>query len=45
MTWNFVPHSDSGELNFMKLPMTLRVGDFNLDGFPDLLAVLGNTLG
>ena len=45
VTWNFEPHINEGHLEFMKMPITLRVGDFNLDGYPDLLAVLGNKLG
>ena len=45
VTWNFEPEINNGKLDFMNLPITLRVGDYNLDGFPDLLAVLGNKLG
>ena len=45
VTWGFVPHSDKTSLGFMEIPITLRVGDFNLDGYPDLIAVLGNSLG
>ena len=45
MTWGFVPRVDKAALDFMEIPITLRAGDFNLDGFPDLLAVLGNSLG
>ncbi|XP_026874476.1 T-cell immunomodulatory protein isoform X2 [Electrophorus electricus] len=41
--WGFVspPHNPSeGEL---ELPITLHLGDYNLDGFPDALAILCNT--
>ncbi|XP_053402871.1 T-cell immunomodulatory protein-like [Mercenaria mercenaria] len=44
-TWNFIPQDQSGAPEFLKVPITLRVGDFNLDGFPDLLAVVGNATG
>ncbi|KAL4234417.1 T-cell immunomodulatory protein [Mactra antiquata] len=45
LTWNFIPVSKTGAPGFMRVPITLRVGDFNLDGFPDILAVLGNHTG
>lgn len=36
--WSFVPGTPSQ-------PLSLHVGDYNLDGFPDALAVLRNTSG
>lgn len=39
--WGFVPPS-SAELH---APITLHLGDYNLDGFPDALAILRNTSG
>ncbi|KAI1890185.1 hypothetical protein AGOR_G00171080 [Albula goreensis] len=39
--WGFVPPS-VGELHG---PITLHLGDYNLDGFPDALAILRNTSG
>ncbi|GFR81540.1 T-cell immunomodulatory protein [Elysia marginata] len=29
--------------SWLSLPMTLRIGDFNLDGYPDALAILSDT--
>ncbi|XP_052815066.1 T-cell immunomodulatory protein-like [Mya arenaria] len=40
--WNFLPPGKSGAPSFITVPPTLRVGDFNLDSHPDLIAVLGN---
>ncbi|XP_072574334.1 T-cell immunomodulatory protein [Paramormyrops kingsleyae] len=40
--WGFVPPQSKRELRF---PITLHLGDYNLDGFPDALAVLRNTSG
>ncbi|XP_076113083.1 T-cell immunomodulatory protein-like isoform X4 [Mytilus galloprovincialis] len=42
MDWNFVP-PDKTPAGMHKIPITVRVGDYNLDGYPDLLAVLRNT--
>ncbi|CAG2250154.1 ITFG1 [Mytilus edulis] len=42
MDWNFVP-PDQNPGGMDKIPITVRVGDYNLDGYPDLLAVLRNT--
>lgn len=36
--WSFVPGTGSQ-------PLALHFGDYNLDGFPDALAVLRNTSG
>ncbi|XP_060587472.1 T-cell immunomodulatory protein-like [Ruditapes philippinarum] len=44
-SWNFIPPNQSGAPDFLTVPITLRVGDFNLDGFPDLLGVVGNATG
>ncbi|XP_048886004.1 T-cell immunomodulatory protein [Brienomyrus brachyistius] len=38
--WGFVPLPSE-----LRLPITLHLGDYNLDGFPDALAVLKNTSG
>ncbi|XP_069822352.1 T-cell immunomodulatory protein isoform X2 [Dendropsophus ebraccatus] len=40
--WGFVPQ-DSTRLP--SLPITLHVGDYNMDGYPDALAILRNTSG
>ncbi|KAG7468551.1 hypothetical protein MATL_G00144130 [Megalops atlanticus] len=43
--WGFVlplPQPPAGELH---PPITLHLGDYNLDGFPDALAILRNTSG
>ncbi|XP_064194079.1 T-cell immunomodulatory protein [Anguilla rostrata] len=39
--WGFVPPT-AGELH---APITLHLGDYNLDGFPDALAILRNVSG
>uniref|UniRef100_A0A4W5MNT3 Integrin alpha FG-GAP repeat containing 1 n=1 Tax=Hucho hucho TaxID=62062 RepID=A0A4W5MNT3_9TELE len=42
--WGFVPPQTTppaGELN----PITLHLGDYNMDGFPDALVILRNTSG
>ncbi|XP_044283623.1 T-cell immunomodulatory protein isoform X2 [Varanus komodoensis] len=41
--WGFVPYnSDSAEFS---VPITLHIGDYNMDGYPDALAILRNTSG
>lgn len=42
MTWNFVPPS-SNPGSHTDLPITVRAGDYNLDGYPDLVVVLRNS--
>ncbi|KAK3085956.1 hypothetical protein FSP39_011271 [Pinctada imbricata] len=39
--WGFVPPVLSSDVGYN--PISLRVGDFNLDGYPDLLGVIKNT--
>ncbi|XP_041123716.1 T-cell immunomodulatory protein-like isoform X2 [Polyodon spathula] len=39
--WGFVPLETSALHN----PITLHLGDYNMDGFPDALAILRNTSG
>ncbi|XP_041078170.1 T-cell immunomodulatory protein isoform X1 [Polyodon spathula] len=39
--WSFVPLEASALHN----PITLHLGDYNMDGFPDALAILRNTSG
>ncbi|XP_076448760.1 T-cell immunomodulatory protein-like [Babylonia areolata] len=38
-TWQFAMNSNM-HLDWLSIPLALRIGDFNLDGFPDALAVL-----
>uniref|UniRef100_A0A8C5PZK1 Integrin alpha FG-GAP repeat containing 1 n=1 Tax=Leptobrachium leishanense TaxID=445787 RepID=A0A8C5PZK1_9ANUR len=38
--WGFVPPSSPASV-----PITLRIGDYNMDGYPDALAVLRDTSG
>lgn len=38
--WGFLPPSSPDSV-----PITLRIGDYNMDGFPDALAVLRDTSG
>ncbi|XP_075694501.1 T-cell immunomodulatory protein [Rhinoderma darwinii] len=40
--WAFVPQDST---HIPSLPITLHVGDYNMDGFPDALAILRNTSG
>ncbi|KAM4614394.1 T-cell immunomodulatory protein [Discoglossus pictus] len=40
--WGFVPPSPPLSLS---IPITLHVGDYNMDGYPDVLAILKNTSG
>ncbi|KAG8437335.1 hypothetical protein GDO86_008148 [Hymenochirus boettgeri] len=39
--WGFVP----SEHRSLSIPIALHIGDYNMDGFPDALAVLKDTLG
>ncbi|XP_056104422.1 T-cell immunomodulatory protein [Rhinichthys klamathensis goyatoka] len=41
--WGFVPPQDSSTLGELQMPITLHLGDYNLDGFPDALVILRNT--
>lgn len=36
--WNFF--TESLPLSWLEVPMALRFGDYNLDGFPDAVTVL-----
>ncbi|XP_062997314.1 T-cell immunomodulatory protein [Elgaria multicarinata webbii] len=41
--WGFVPYvEDSPEFS---VPISLHIGDYNMDGYPDALAILKNTSG
>lgn len=42
MTWNFVPPK-SNPGTYTDTPITVRAGDYNLDGYPDLVVVLRNS--
>lgn len=42
LIWGFVPVVNNIMSTQAKVPITLRVGDYNLDGYPDVLAVLYN---
>uniref|UniRef100_A0A8C0IRW5 Integrin alpha FG-GAP repeat containing 1 n=1 Tax=Chelonoidis abingdonii TaxID=106734 RepID=A0A8C0IRW5_CHEAB len=39
--WGFVPYKN----NQASVPITLHIGDYNMDGYPDALAILRNTSG
>ncbi|XP_053904852.1 T-cell immunomodulatory protein isoform X2 [Malaclemys terrapin pileata] len=39
--WGFVPYKN----NQSSVPITLHIGDYNMDGYPDALAILRNTSG
>uniref|UniRef100_A0A674KF93 Integrin alpha FG-GAP repeat containing 1 n=1 Tax=Terrapene triunguis TaxID=2587831 RepID=A0A674KF93_9SAUR len=39
--WGFVPYKN----NQSSVPITLHIGDYNMDGYPDALAILMNTSG
>lgn len=41
--WGFVPPPDKPPANEFHPLITLHLGDYNLDGFPDALAILKNT--
>ncbi|XP_067294171.1 T-cell immunomodulatory protein [Pseudorasbora parva] len=41
--WGFVPPQESSNLGELQIPITLHLGDYNLDGFPDALVILRNT--
>ncbi|KAJ8302635.1 hypothetical protein KUTeg_019031 [Tegillarca granosa] len=41
MIWGFFPNTKSPGINYNT--NTLRMGDFNLDGYPDILTVIQNT--
>ncbi|XP_057202349.1 T-cell immunomodulatory protein [Triplophysa rosa] len=41
--WGFVPPPDSPAVRELHSPITLHLGDYNLDGFPDALVILRNT--
>lgn len=43
--WGFVPFQGSSTSEELQIPITLHLGDYNLDGFPDALAILRNTSG
>ncbi|XP_006641432.3 T-cell immunomodulatory protein [Lepisosteus oculatus] len=42
--WGFVPPKTESQFNLYN-PITLHLGDYNMDGFPDALAILKNTTG
>nr|CAG4650038.1 EOG090X03KG [Sida crystallina] len=41
--WTFHPPASDGTVPFYQDTVTVRAGDFNLDGYPDLLVTLVNT--
>lgn len=43
--WGFVPPGQEPHPAEVPIPITLHVGDYNMDGYPDALAVLKNTSG
>ncbi|NWJ11176.1 TIP protein, partial [Crypturellus undulatus] len=43
--WGFVPYEKDGSSAADSFPITLHIGDYNMDGYPDALAILRNTSG
>ncbi|KAJ7985909.1 hypothetical protein DPEC_G00345360 [Dallia pectoralis] len=43
--WGFVPPLTNPPAGELHKPITLHLGDYNLDGFPDALVILRNTSG
>uniref|UniRef100_A0A8C8SYB7 Integrin alpha FG-GAP repeat containing 1 n=1 Tax=Pelusios castaneus TaxID=367368 RepID=A0A8C8SYB7_9SAUR len=43
--WGFVPYKNNQSSNEHSFPITLHIGDYNMDGYPDALAILRNTSG
>lgn len=41
--WGFVPPAEKPTTGELQIPITLHLGDYNLDGFPDALVILRNT--
>ena len=43
--WGFVKNQTDKTTSEVSFPMTLHIGDYNMDGYPDALAILKNTSG
>ncbi|KAK1330619.1 hypothetical protein QTO34_010815 [Cnephaeus nilssonii] len=43
--WGFVPFVQEQHPMEIPIPITLHIGDYNMDGYPDALAILKNTSG
>ncbi|XP_038610245.1 T-cell immunomodulatory protein [Tachyglossus aculeatus] len=43
--WGFVPIESESTPTELQIPITLHIGDYNMDGYPDALAILRNTTG
>ncbi|XP_068267661.1 T-cell immunomodulatory protein isoform X2 [Nyctibius grandis] len=43
--WGFVPYQNDTSSTEVSFPITLHIGDYNMDGYPDALAILKNTSG
>ncbi|XP_032854270.2 T-cell immunomodulatory protein isoform X2 [Tyto alba] len=43
--WGFVSHPNEKPSTEISFPITLHIGDYNMDGYPDALAILKNTSG
>ncbi|XP_057258177.1 T-cell immunomodulatory protein isoform X1 [Pezoporus wallicus] len=43
--WGFVPYQSDKSSTETSFPITLHIGDYNMDGYPDALAILKNTSG
>ncbi|KAI4559170.1 hypothetical protein MJT46_019925, partial [Ovis ammon polii x Ovis aries] len=43
--WGFVPFVHEQQPTEIPIPITLHIGDYNMDGYPDALAILKNTSG
>ncbi|KAM6324722.1 T-cell immunomodulatory protein [Podargus strigoides] len=43
--WGFVPYEKDRPSTEVSFPITLHIGDYNMDGYPDALAILRNISG
>uniref|UniRef100_A0A663M4J9 Integrin alpha FG-GAP repeat containing 1 n=1 Tax=Athene cunicularia TaxID=194338 RepID=A0A663M4J9_ATHCN len=43
--WGFVSYQNEKPSKEISFPITLHIGDYNMDGYPDALAILKNTSG
>uniref|UniRef100_A0A8C0FLJ0 Integrin alpha FG-GAP repeat containing 1 n=1 Tax=Bubo bubo TaxID=30461 RepID=A0A8C0FLJ0_BUBBB len=43
--WGFVSYQNEKPSKEISFPITLHIGDYNMDGYPDALAILRNTSG
>uniref|UniRef100_A0A8D0HH91 Integrin alpha FG-GAP repeat containing 1 n=1 Tax=Sphenodon punctatus TaxID=8508 RepID=A0A8D0HH91_SPHPU len=43
--WGFLPYKNDQSSMEFSVPIALHIGDYNMDGYPDALAILRNTSG